>query len=109
VGSERWDNWPSVAMGRMWRRAKCAVLMVAGAALVATAVTRHVPKRGGGAHDSAIARPGDGANGALAAVPASSASAEGFYALSARDIDGVVVPLSRYAGRVSIVANVASF
>eukprot|EP00038_Savillea_parva_P026114 m.51486 g.51486 ORF g.51486 m.51486 type:complete len:87 (-) comp7312_c0_seq1:502-762(-) len=34
---------------------------------------------------------------------------EGLYALSARDIDGVDVPLAKYMGRVSVVVNVASF
>ena len=42
------------------------------------------------------------------ALPAAKASAKGFYALQATDIDGKRVSLSQYAGKVALVVNTAS-
>lgn len=102
----------AITMGRLWRRAKGAVLVLSGAFLLATAVTRlvsnaHSRSRSLKGHNEGAGE-ADVKGGVLGGAPGG-IPPEGLYTLSARDIDGAMVPLARYAGRVTLVANVASF
>eukprot|EP00035_Acanthoeca_spectabilis_P005746 m.116963 g.116963 ORF g.116963 m.116963 type:complete len:88 (-) comp13167_c0_seq1:763-1026(-) len=87
-------------MARILRRCKGLASIVCGALLLALAETslrraaRPSPQR-----ESAPADP---------FLPVGH-HAEGLYALNARDIDGNDVALAKYAGRVTVVVNVASF
>jgi hypothetical protein len=92
------------AMGRLWRRGKGLAVVVLGALALATIgrTLRHRLPGRTGVPELELELAAD-ATGPFVA------HAEGLYAMSARSIDGGVTPLSKYVGRVTVVANVASF